>query len=136
MSNVSSINFDRLHEKLCDSPAFYCQNSASLFKRFMGQVVECMDELPLNGGVLDAYDVENILTDVITLDKAAATARYGLSVNVPIVTVGYIYLNYRGCPAFVDSISGGDALMHEEKRGAIVEVRATGTELCYSYLRF
>ena len=133
---TSTINFGKLHEKLCESPAFYCNDSACLFKRLMGQVVESMDELPLNGGVLDAYDVENILTDVIELEKAAATARYGLSVNVPIVTVGYIYLNYRGGPMFGDSFSSGDAWMHQEKRGAIVEVRATGTELCYSYLRF
>lgn len=133
---TSTINFGKLHEKLCEAPAFYCIDSVRLFKRLMGQVVECMDELPFNGGVLDAYDVENILSDVIELERATATARYGLSVNAPIVTVGYIYLNYRGCPSFVDSVSGGDAFMHEEKRGAIVEVRATGTELCYSYLRF
>ena len=132
---TSIINFSKLHEKLCDAPVFYCPNSVSLFKRLMGKVVECMDELPFNGGVLDAYDVENVLADVIELEKAAATARYGLSVNVPMVTVGYIYLNYRGCPMFVEEFSIGDAFMHEEKRGAIVEVRATGTELCYSYLR-
>lgn len=132
---TSTINFGKLHEKLCESPAFYCSDSAHLFKRLMGQVVESMDELPFNGGVLDAYDVDNIITDIIELDKAAATARYGLSVNVPIVTVGYIYINYRGCPVFIDSIDCSAALMHEEKRGAIVEVRATGTELCYSYLK-
>lgn len=132
----STINFGKLHEHLCDAPAFYCSDAAHLFKRIMGQVVESMDELPFNGGVLDAYDVENIVTDIIELDKAAATARYGLSVNVPVVTVGYIYINYRGCPVFVDSIDGSAALMHEEKRGAIVEVRATGTELAYSYIRF
>lgn len=131
---TSTINFNKLHEKLCEAPAFYCVDSVRLFKRLTGQVVESMDELPLNGGVLDAYDVENILTDVIELERATATARYGLSVNVPIVTVGYIYINYRGCPTFVGSLSSGDALMHQEKRGAIVEVRATGTELCYSYL--
>lgn len=133
---TSTINFNKLHERLCDAPAFYCSDSARLFKRLMGQVVESMDELPFNGGVLDAYDVENIVTDIIELDKAAATARYGLSVNVPVVTVGYIYINYRGCPVFVDSIDNSAALMHEEKRGAIVEVRATGTELAYSYIRF
>lgn len=132
----STINFGKLHEHLCDAPAFYCSDAAHLLKRLMGQVVECMDELPFNGGVLDAYDVDNVLTDVIELDKAAATARYGLSVNVPIVTVGYIYINYRGCPTFIDSISSSAALMHEERRGAIVEVRATGTELAYSYIRF
>ena len=132
----STINFCKLHEKLCDAPAFYCPDSVRLFKRLMGQVVECMDELPFNGGVLDAYDIENIVTDIIELDKTAATARYGLSVNVPVVTVGYIYINYRGCPVFVDSIDSSAALMHEEKRGAIVEVRATGTELAYSYIRF
>lgn len=131
----STINFGKLHEKLCESPSFYCSDSAHLFKRIMGQVVESMDELPFNGGVLDAYDVDNIVTDIIELDKAAATARYGLSVNVPIVTVGYIYINYRGCPVFIDSIDCSAALMHEEKRGAIVEVRATGTELCYNYLK-
>lgn len=102
---TSIINFSKLHEKLCESPAFYCSDSLQLFKRLIGQVVESMDELPLNGGVLDAYDVENILTDILELDKAAATARYGLSVNVPIVTVGYIYLNYRGCPTFVEAVS-------------------------------
>ena len=103
----SAINFTKLHDKLSAKPrAYYC-SSVQLISSVLSDAVECMDSLPLNGGVCDAYDMSNLLHDINEMDMAASIARFQTNADTPFVTFGYLWMNWRGCPAFVEEISGG-----------------------------
>lgn len=54
---MSTINFDKLHDKLNDKPRTYFVNSLQLISSVLNDAVECMDSLPLNGGVRPAYAI-------------------------------------------------------------------------------
>lgn len=130
----STINFGKLHEKLNNKPRACFVSSLQLVSSVLSEVVECMDSLPLNGGVCDAYDLSNLLHDISEMDLKVSIARFKTSTDVPWVTFGYLWINWRGCPAFVEDISGGDAAMHYEKRGIVLELMASGTDLSYKLL--
>ena len=131
---MSAINFGKLHDKLSAKPrAYYC-SSVQLISSVLSDAVECMDSLPLNGGVCDAYDMSNLLHDINEMDMAASIARFQTNADTPLVTFGYLWMNWRGCPAFVEEISGGDAAMHYDKRGIVLELMTSGTDLSYKML--
>lgn len=131
---MSSINFSKLHDKLNSKPRVYFCNSAQLISSVLNDTVECMDALPLNGGVCDAYDLSNLLHDINEMDFNASITRYKTSSDTPWVTFGYLWMNWRGCPAFVEEISGADAAMHYDKRGIVLELMTSGTDLTYKTL--
>lgn len=131
---MSTINFDKLHEKLNDKPRTYFVNSAQLVSSILNDAVECIDSLPLNGGVCDAYDMSNLLHDINEMDLKVSIARFQTNADNPWVTFGYLWMNWRGCPAFVEEVNGGDAAMHYEKRGIVIELMASGTDLSYKML--
>ena len=134
MTTKSAINFTKLHDKLNSKPRAYFCNSAQLISSVLNDVVECMDSLPLNGGVCDAYDMSNLLHDINEMDMTASIARFQTSSDTPWVTFGYLWMNWRGCPAFVEEISGADAAMHYDKRGIVLELMTSGTDLTYKTL--
>ena len=131
---TSTINFGKLHDKLNSKPRAYFCNSAQLVSSVLNDAVECMDSLPLNGGVCDAYDMSNLLHDMNEMDMKASIARFQISTDAPWVTFGYLWMNWRGCPAFVEEINGGDAELHYDKRDIVLELMASGTDLTYKML--
>lgn len=131
---MSSISFSRLHDKLNDKPRVYFNSSLQLVSSVLNDAVECMDSLPLNGGVCDAYDISNLLHDINEMDLSASIARFKTSAKTPWVTFGFLWINWRGCPAFAEEISVGDAAMHYDKRGIVLELMTSGTGLSYKVL--
>lgn len=130
----STINFTKLHDKLNSKPRAYFCNSAQLVSSVLNDAVECMDSLPLNGGVCDAYDLSNLLHDINEMDMTASIARFQTSADTQWATFGYLWMNWRGCPAFVEEINGADAAMHYDKRGIVLELMTSGTDLTYKML--
>lgn len=45
--------------------------------------------------------------DINEMDLKASIARFQTSTDTQWVTFGYLWMNWRGCPAFVEEISGG-----------------------------
>ena len=51
--------------------------------------------------------MSNLLHDINEMDLKASIARFQTSTDTQWVTFGYLWMNWRGCPAFVEEISGG-----------------------------